>query len=303
MKTASLFSVWSTIGAAVTLMVQGASAGPAVHGEASSSGPLITVNVFADITTSPLVSFGFRLMYNPQVVSLQTAARNDAVWFLSDGTNQFSYTGPDTSTPGVVLVVGGKLDGLNPMQGVSGQHVLLGTATFTRLAPGPVQFSLDFARPAPFANFVTTAGDVLDGAVNGVALQGVTIDPNDTDLDGLPDAWEIAHFGSTAAYTWNDDPDHDGFNNLQEYQADTDPMNANSYLHMVGVSPSVPGAVIQWQGGVQATQYLQRSLLLDGAKTVWQDIATSAPPTAITGSYTDAWSTATLKFYRVRAGR
>lgn len=49
----------------------------------------------------------------------------------------------------------------------------------------------------------------------------------DTDGDGLPDSWEMAHFG-TLAYGANDDPDRDGFSNLQEYLAGSDPMNANS---------------------------------------------------------------------------
>jgi len=49
----------------------------------------------------------------------------------------------------------------------------------------------------------------------------------DTDNDGLPDAWEMANFG-TLSYGANDDPDRDGFSNLQEYLAGSDPMNANS---------------------------------------------------------------------------
>lgn len=49
----------------------------------------------------------------------------------------------------------------------------------------------------------------------------------DSDGDGLPDTWEMANFGSLA-YGANDDPDRDGFSNLQEYLAGSDPMNANS---------------------------------------------------------------------------
>ena len=49
----------------------------------------------------------------------------------------------------------------------------------------------------------------------------------DSDSDGLPDSWEIANFGSLG-YGANDDPDRDGFSNLQEYLAGSDPMNANS---------------------------------------------------------------------------
>jgi hypothetical protein len=55
--------------------------------------------------------------------------------------------------------------------------------------------------------------------------------PGDTDADGLPDAWEMQYFG-TLAYGPNDDPDGDGYTNLQEYQAGTLPNNANSHPAM-----------------------------------------------------------------------
>jgi hypothetical protein len=51
----------------------------------------------------------------------------------------------------------------------------------------------------------------------------------DTDSDGdeLPDAWEIANFG-TLAYSGSDDPDGDGQNNLTEYNNQSSPVNAAS---------------------------------------------------------------------------
>ena len=51
----------------------------------------------------------------------------------------------------------------------------------------------------------------------------------DSDLDGLPDSWEIAEFGSIAAYTGNDDPDLDYCSNLDEYFAFTDPTEIASF--------------------------------------------------------------------------
>jgi alpha-tubulin suppressor-like RCC1 family protein/predicted small metal-binding protein len=44
----------------------------------------------------------------------------------------------------------------------------------------------------------------------------------DTDLDGLPDAWEMQYFGNLT-HNGNEDADGDGLTNLQEYQAGTDP--------------------------------------------------------------------------------
>jgi len=45
----------------------------------------------------------------------------------------------------------------------------------------------------------------------------------DSDHDGIPDAWELLHFANLATANGTTDFDHDGFSDLQEYFADTDP--------------------------------------------------------------------------------
>lgn len=47
-------------------------------------------------------------------------------------------------------------------------------------------------------------------------------DPNDVDEDGLPDDWERQYFGNLDQGP-NDDPDGDGWDNLEEYKRGTDP--------------------------------------------------------------------------------
>jgi hypothetical protein len=56
--------------------------------------------------------------------------------------------------------------------------------------------------------------------------------PSDTDADGLPDAWENLHFGSLG-FGASDDPDGDGFNNLQEYLEGAQPNNVASFPTVV----------------------------------------------------------------------
>ena len=51
--------------------------------------------------------------------------------------------------------------------------------------------------------------------------------PVDTDADGLPDAWELAHF-TNLDQTPGGDPDSDGLSNLQELQLGTDPNAADT---------------------------------------------------------------------------
>lgn len=49
-----------------------------------------------------------------------------------------------------------------------------------------------------------------------------TLDPGDTDADGLPDEWEQQYFGGTAQ-TASGDPDEDGVSNLIEFRLGRDP--------------------------------------------------------------------------------
>ena len=51
----------------------------------------------------------------------------------------------------------------------------------------------------------------------------VSAGPIDEDQDGLPDDWEVEHFGSIESCNPEDDYDSDGLTNAQEHEAGTDP--------------------------------------------------------------------------------
>jgi hypothetical protein len=82
------------------------------------------------------------------------------------------------------------------------------------------------------------------GAVNPSSLLA------DTDHDGLPDEWEIAHgldpLDATGENGALGDPDHDGMNNWEEYLAGTDPHNPLDYLRFGSVAISGSNCLLQF---------------------------------------------------------
>jgi hypothetical protein len=89
---------------------------------------------------------------------------------------------------------------------------------------------------ANFGNLTQTAGGDFDGdGFSNLAEFNAGSDPKnalsvpgDVDGDGLPDAWEMANFGNLGQ-TAAGDFDGDGFSNLAEFTAGSDPKNALSF--------------------------------------------------------------------------
>jgi hypothetical protein len=80
------------------------------------------------------------------------------------------------------------------------------------------------------------------------AGQANTTNPLDGNGDGLPDAWQSQYFGTSTnpLAAPGVDPDGDGFNNLQEYLAGTNPTNATSYLKLESVAVGVGGRAVSF---------------------------------------------------------
>jgi hypothetical protein len=246
MKTKLYLWLWAALLLAPGASVVRAAPEVQVYGQARSSGPIVTVQVYADIAGTQLLSCGYRLMYDPAVYQLQGAAKNEEAWYFSDGKGRIPYLDPEIVMPGQVLVLEAKLDPQNPLAGISGKQVLLGTFEFQRLTPATSIFMLAIGRAAPFANFVTVNQSILDTRTGALIFGAITPDPNDTDLDGLMDDWERKYFGDIRNAYYTEDPDRDTRSNLAEQAAGTDPTVSNTTGFTLNITRTTSGIHVEW---------------------------------------------------------
>ncbi len=91
--------------------------------------------------------------------------------------------------------------------------------------------SVEYAVPAGSHSVIVLIYRGSDSFASAATLwlDQVSIAANspDADTDGLPDAWEITHFGSAGTASGTDDSDNDGLNNFGEYAFGRDPKNGD----------------------------------------------------------------------------
>jgi len=127
-----------------------------------------------------------------------------------------------------------------------------------------------------FGSLNQTAGNDPDGdTYNNAAEFAAGSNPNlakstpaDMDADGLPDTWEMLHFGNLAQ-TRSADPDGDGFSNGAEYAGGTSPTNASAF-------PAPAGAVSNNIGGNGSLAATEAAGI--NARTNWNDVTNIVNP-------------------------
>jgi len=222
----------------------------------------------------------------------------DAEGNASSPEFQWSLDGTNWSYASVL-----KLDGLSYSYAMSVAAVPTGSLheviwnSGADLAPGYVGNILLRARSRDIT---------LVGAWSDPVLYHVEVS-DDSNHDGVPDAWAMAHnldpLATNGVQYATGDADGDGVDNLTEYWADTDPQNSDSHLRVTGIDILPSGIRVDWKGGVWARQYLEVRQTLGGTSEQWTAVFTNLPPTATATNIIDAGATNRVLFYRIKAER
>jgi len=90
-----------------------------------------------------------------------------------------------------------------------------------------------------------------DYFVDDISLSKVisSVNPDDSDNDGLSDTWELNYL-SSLEHGATDDPDGDGYSNIYEYRSGTDPNNLGSFFKVLNSNFTHGGTqdTLQWLG-------------------------------------------------------
>ncbi|QJE97300.1 beta strand repeat-containing protein [Luteolibacter luteus] len=159
---------------------------------------------------------------------------------------------------------------------------------------------------AHYVKFDFTANDsdlTLTFSVNSAgnswhqyALTNEVVPAGDSDLDNLPDAWEIANFGNVTSQNATGDAEGDGTDNRTEYLLGLSPVNGTQRF-AAKESNATPGSgvTLTWpaQNGLTFTVWRSTNL---GA---WTQIGGTITASGTTASYTDNTAPVGKSFYRV----
>jgi YD repeat-containing protein len=111
------------------------------------------------------------------------------------------------------------------------------------------------------------AGNILNSSFSLVA---------DSDGDSLADAWERANFGGLGEGAGGDF-DRDGFSNLNEFLAGTDPKSSASALRIVSIDPRNAGGTLLRVASVEGKRYqLQSKNSLSEANWTDRDVVAAS---------------------------
>ncbi|HMC27145.1 MAG TPA: Calx-beta domain-containing protein, partial [Verrucomicrobiae bacterium] len=182
--------------------------------------------------------------------------------------------------------------------------------------------NLRFLREDPVATTPAASGDFVNGVWTGLVTlnqsgSNVVLRVSDganhsgasdpfvvesglaSNGDGLPDSWKARYFAPGAIGSGpNDDPDDDGFTNLEEFQAGTDPLNAGSAIRISEIGSSNGEVRLKFETVLGKAYRLETA---ENPAGPWSTLAASIIGTGGTVRFADsAIQSQPKRFYRVR---
>ena len=160
-------------------------------------------------------------------------------------------------------------------------------------------FEFPSIQPAQAGTYSALVGNVVVSTVtSGNSIVTVLVD---ADHDGLPDSYEAQTPGLSSLVPGDAllDFDNDGFNNLSEYRAGTNPHDPLSLLKIEEVIPSPAGTTIRFHGVAQHTYTIDFQEALGGKG--WLAL-TNVPPLLTEGrvEVMDSVPQTSSRFYRLK---
>jgi hypothetical protein len=120
-------------------------------------------------------------------------------------------------------------------------------------------------------SYVVTITNLASGTRGRAVVSAALVVLADFDRDGMADLWEIDHgLLTNRVGDAHLDPDGDGYDNVQEYLADTDPNDPSSVLRFQSVEMSPESAVLEFLARTNRFYSIQFSDSLGGG--MWQTL-------------------------------
>ena len=141
------------------------------------------------------------------------------------------------------------------------------------------------------------------GWINLATLATLTLGSGpDSDVDGIPDAWEYGHTNTLVVLDKNGkDSDVDGISDVDEYGADTDPFDAGDYLRITDFQTLGTSNLVTWPVKTTRRYTLQHTFALTNTIPWTATSPPFIPPSGPDVTETIPGVADPNRFYRVQA--